>query len=281
VGRHRASARTNGHGGVAAVAFPHFGGGGDEQGFDLIDRCGAGLDCAAACGEQRAQCCGVLVFGHGQPMTGQRGAGCGVSIEGIGLALAAPRGAVGTIDFGDFNTGVLEGSREPGAVATGALNSSAQYGSQTLGPLDSHVIASRPGRKCRISQRLSRIAEGSDMNGVQMSVSADDDDTRCCHDGGVPSVGSTSNGWVRTGRAGRQDIDEGTARLLIKSCPPCRVSRAPARYRWDKSNGRQPNRASVGGRVTTGSRRASPSSTTSVEHHQCRWAAIAFEHAFD
>ena len=61
--------------GVAAVAFPQLGGGDDEQGFDLVDRRGAGLDRAAACGEQRAQCCGVLVFRHGQAMAGQRGAG--------------------------------------------------------------------------------------------------------------------------------------------------------------------------------------------------------------
>jgi hypothetical protein len=32
-----------------------------------------------------------------------------------------------------------------------------------------------------------------------------------------------------TGRAGRQDIDEGTARLLIKSCPPYRALLGVAR----------------------------------------------------
>ncbi len=79
----------------------------------------------------------------------------------------------------------------------------------------------------------------------------------------------TANGWVTPGRAGRQLIDEGTARLLINPCPPCRAYLAPARRRCDRSTERQPNRASVTTRVSTGSRPANPSSPRPLEHHQC------------
>jgi hypothetical protein len=57
-------------GGITAVAFAELGGGGDEEVFDLLDRRGAGFDCAAARDQQGFECAGGGVFGHGQAVAG-------------------------------------------------------------------------------------------------------------------------------------------------------------------------------------------------------------------
>jgi hypothetical protein len=67
-------------GAVVAVAFAQLGGPGDQQRVDLVGRGGAGLDRAAACGQQRAQGGAVFAFGHRQAIAGQCGASGGVGI---------------------------------------------------------------------------------------------------------------------------------------------------------------------------------------------------------
>jgi hypothetical protein len=64
VGGPAARQRTDqgGVGAVVAVAFAQLGRRGHEQGLDLVDGRGAGLDRASACSQQRAQRAGLFVF---------------------------------------------------------------------------------------------------------------------------------------------------------------------------------------------------------------------------
>ena len=170
---------------MATVAFSQFGRGGDEQGLDLIGRRGAGLHRAPTGDQQGAQRVGVFVFRHGQTVAGQCRPRRGVGIQRIGLALTASRRTVGTDHFGDLDAGALEGTGQAGAVGAGALNSGDVHVPKTLRPLDRHVVAGRTGRKLGVSQWFPRPVEDGEVNGVQMSVGADDDDAKSCHDGGV------------------------------------------------------------------------------------------------
>ena len=119
---------------------------------------------------------GVFVFRHRQAVAGQRSARWGIGIKGIGFALAAPRGTIGAGDFGDFDAGVLQGAGQSGAIGAGAFHSGDLYRAEALCPFDRHVVADRAGEKLRIAQRFSSSIQGSQMDGVQMSIGADDDE---------------------------------------------------------------------------------------------------------
>jgi len=128
-------------GAVAAVAVAQLGRRGNQQRVDLVGRRGAGLDRAAACGQQRAQGGGVSVFGHGQAIAGQGGASGGVGIYRVGFAPAAACGPIGAAHLGHLD---LRGLQHPGqarAVTRDAFHPGHLDGAKALGPPERGLIA--------------------------------------------------------------------------------------------------------------------------------------------
>jgi hypothetical protein len=57
-----------------------------------------------------------------------------------------------------------------------------------LRPPQGDVIAGRGRAELGIAERLAGVGQGSDVNGLEVGIDADDDAAHRCHDGGVLSV---------------------------------------------------------------------------------------------
>ncbi len=74
-----------------------------------------------------------------------------------------------------LNSGLLQRPGQSGTVTRSSFYPSKLDGTEALRPLDRRIVASRPGGKLGITQQLAGIADSRKMNGVEMSISADDD----------------------------------------------------------------------------------------------------------
>ena len=126
---------------MAAVAVAQLGGGGDQQGVDLVGRCSVGLDRAAPGAQQRPQGACACVFGHGHAVAGQRGARSGVGIQRVRFALAAACGPIGAADLGHLDPGGLQYPGQPRTVAGGPFHPGDHDGPKALGPPHGVVVA--------------------------------------------------------------------------------------------------------------------------------------------
>ena len=162
-----------------------------------------------------------MIFGYGQPVTGQHRTCGAVGVQRVGFALATPAARSDRLTS-HLDYVVLQRLCETSTVAAGALHAGDEHLAEALRPPQRDVIAGRIGAKLGIAEELTGIGDRGDVDGVEMGVDADD------HGAGMsrwwcplrcnePAVGDNS------GRAGRQDIDEAADRLLIKSCPPYRA----------------------------------------------------------
>lgn len=118
---------------------------------------------------------------------------------------------------------MLQCPGQPGPIGVGAFYPGEEDVAETVRPLDGEEVTARAGRKLCIAKGFAGIRHCGQVNGVEVGIGADDGELRWCHDGGA-LLPATPAVVVTPGRAGRQDIVEGTARLLIRSCPPCRAS---------------------------------------------------------
>lgn len=104
------------------------------------------------------------------------------------IALLTPCGAVGTIDLRDVNIVGLQRLCDARTIGTGALDADAEDLAEATRPADRRPIPGRTGGEFGIAEKLTGIGDRGQMDGVEVSVDADDDATSGCHDGGVLSV---------------------------------------------------------------------------------------------
>lgn len=97
--------------------------------------------------------------------------------------MAAPGRPVGSVDLDNVNPIVLQCLCEPGPIAASALDASNEHLSEALRPLPGDVVTGRVGAKLGIAKQLAGVGDGRDVNGVEMSIDADDDPAWGCHDG--------------------------------------------------------------------------------------------------
>lgn len=95
---------------------------GDDQGFELVDGRGGRVPGALSGGQQHAHGVALSAFARLDDVLGGQGlAGCADGVEHVCLT-AAPNGwALGTADFDDAFSGVLEEVGEVGAEAAGSF----------------------------------------------------------------------------------------------------------------------------------------------------------------
>ncbi|GFG93498.1 hypothetical protein MBOU_55400 [Mycobacterium bourgelatii] len=74
---------------------------------------------------------------------------------------------------------------EPCAVAAGAFHAGTDDLAQATGPADRRPVARWVGAELGIAEQLTGIGDRGQVDGVEMSVGADDDAAVRCHDGGV------------------------------------------------------------------------------------------------
>src|SRR5450759_3361028 len=82
----------------------------DQDGFDLVARCGRGLDRAVSCDRQCTQGFhgSLAVLGDCRCLSCEDCSGSGFGVVRVALALASSVRAVGAVDFEDGDAGALQ-----------------------------------------------------------------------------------------------------------------------------------------------------------------------------
>ena len=162
--------------GQAGQGFAQCRVGADDDGFELVDGLGAGLDRGGAGQAEHAQHLHRPVAGLGGAVgsPGQDGVGGGDGVDGVGFAVAAAGGTVGAVDLhhGDVVAAQVSGQR--GAVAAGAFHSGTVQHAETTRPGQQLPVAGGGGRELGAGQRHAQ--DGDDRGDVDVLVGVDTED---------------------------------------------------------------------------------------------------------
>jgi hypothetical protein len=163
--------------GGGAELFAEFGGGGDQQGAELVRGLGAGLDRRSAGDLQGADELDVPVggFGLGGGGAGHDRAGGGLGVDGVALALPPAGGAVRSVDLDDPVPGGAQVPGQAGAPAAGALDPERLDRAESDGPPLQVGIPGRGRRRGPGVEPPAELVEGDRDVQVGVGVDADGD----------------------------------------------------------------------------------------------------------
>jgi hypothetical protein len=135
-------------GGAALQRLPQRCRRGDQQAFELVDRCGSGLDGTIAGRPERPDRLddAVASLGRGGGHPGQHGAGGGLGVDRIRLAALAAGAPVRPVDLHDVDPMVQQEPGQAGAVAASAFD-------------PDHVqvpVATQPAKQLSVAATVSR-----------------------------------------------------------------------------------------------------------------------------
>jgi hypothetical protein len=135
-------------GGAALQRLPQRCRRGDQQAFELVDRCGSGLDGTIAGRPERPDRLedAVASLGRGGGHPGQHGAGGGLGVDRIRLAALAAGAPVRPVDLHDDDVLVEQEPGQAGAVAASAFD-------------PDHVqvpVATQPAKQLSVATTVSR-----------------------------------------------------------------------------------------------------------------------------
>lgn len=174
------------------LAFPQLGAElvrrGHDQRLELVDRGGGGADGSMAGGEQDAQGLALATEPRLDQMLGGQGFLCRPDrIAHVGLAPATGSGALGSTDFQDLFTCLIEEGGQTLAVAANAFQAPATTAGDVLAGVVQQppVVATGVGGDISAGRDAANGAHGRSGEGVTVGVEADDAVDLFCEHGHV------------------------------------------------------------------------------------------------